>query len=386
MFQRTMQKELKEAAIKLPIVTLLGPRQSGKTTLVKETFPHKPYVNMESTHLCRMAADDPLAFLAQYPKGAILDEIQEVPSLLSYIQVRVDENQKKGEFILTGSHQMELHEAISQSLAGRTMILHLLPLSLEELMQAKIDCSLDSILYQGCYPRVHADQLNPTQTYASYVRTYLERDVRNLLKVHDLHLFQRFMMLAASRVGQILNKNSLASDVGIDAKTIESWISILEACYILYRLPPYFENFGKRIVKSPKIYFCDVGLVAYLLGIETVDQMVRDPLRGYLFENLVVNELMKARFNQGLDPRLFFYQIAGRQEVDLLYQRGHQLLPIEIKSARTYNSSFLSGLHQFEKITPERCITPHLIYSGDEEISIQGVQLLNYRHASRLIQ
>lgn len=385
MFQRTMQKELKESAKKLPIVTLLGPRQSGKTTLVRETFPHKPYVNMESAHLREMAISDPLAFLAQYPKGAILDEIQEAPSLLSYIQVRVDETKEKGEFILTGSHQMELHEAISQSLAGRTMILHLLPLSLEELMQAGIDCSLDAILYQGCYPRVHADQLNPTQTYASYVRTYLERDIRTLLKVHDLHLFQRFMMLAASRVGQVLNKNSLAADIGIDAKTVESWLSILEACYILYRLPPYFENFGKRIIKSPKIYFCDVGLVAYLLGIETIDQMVRDPLRGHLFENLVVNELMKARFNQGLDPRLFFYQIAGRQEIDLLYQRGHELIPIEIKSARTYNSSFLSGLNEFKKIAPQRCANPHLIYGGEEEINIQGVQLLNYRHTARAI-
>lgn len=385
MFYRIMQKELEKAAETLPIVTILGPRQSGKTTLVKQTFPNKPYVNLESIHIRELATSDPIAFLEQYPEGAILDEIQEVPKLLSYIQVRVDASGRKGEYILTGSHQLELNAAISQSLAGRVAILHLLPLSLEELVMAGIEKSIDATLYEGCYPRVHADHLNPTKTYASYVRTYIERDIRMILQVHNLDLFQKFMKLAASRVGQIFNKDNLAGEVGVSAKTIGHWLSILEACYIVYRLPPYFDNFGKRAVKSPKIYFCDVGLVAYLLGIETVEQMARDPLKGNLFENLVVNELMKARFNQGLDPRLYFYQISGRSEVDLIYQRGHELVPIEIKSSRTFNSSLISGLKNFAKIVPDRCANPHLIYSGDEEMKVGDVQLLNYRHAAKIV-
>lgn len=380
-----MQKELELAAKQYPIVTVLGPRQSGKTTLVKETFPNKPYVNMESIHVRELALSDPVAFLEKYPQGAILDEIQEIPELLSYIQVRVDASNRKGEFILTGSHQVLLNDAISQSLAGRVAILHLLPLSLEELMMAGIEKSLDEILYEGCYPRVHVDKLNPTKAYAGYVRTYIERDIRMLLQVHNLHLFQKFLILSASRVGQLFNKETLAGEVGVSSKTIGHWLSILEACYIVYRLPPYFDNFGKRVVKSPKIYFCDVGLVAYLLGIETVEQMARDPLKGHLFENLVLNELMKARFNQGLDPRLYFYQISGRLEVDLIYQRGHELIPIEIKSSRTFNPSLISGIKSFKKIVSERCESPYLIYSGDEEMKIGDVQLLNYRHAAKIV-
>lgn len=380
-----MQKELEKAAKKFPIVTVLGPRQSGKTTLVRQTFPNKPYVNLESLHMKDLAISDPIAFLELYPDGAILDEIQEVPQLLSFIQVRVDASNRKGEFILTGSHQLELNAAISQSLAGRVAILHLLPLSLEELMLAGIEKSVDEILYEGCYPRVHADQLNPTKTYSSYVRTYIERDIRMILQVHNLDLFQKFMMLAASRVGQIFSKDGIAGEVGVSSKTIGHWLSILEACYIIYRLPPYFENFGKRAVKSPKIYFCDVGLVAYLLGIETVEQMARDPLRGHLFENLVVNELMKARYNQGLDPRLYFYQITGRNEVDLIYQKGHELIPIEVKSTRTFNSSLVSGIKNFQKIAPDRCVDPHLIYSGDEEMKIGDIQLLNYRRTAQIV-
>lgn len=385
MYHRIMQEELERAAQQLPIVTVLGPRQSGKTTLVKQTFPNKPYINMESIHVRELAATDPVAFLEQYPEGAIFDEIQEVPQLLSYIQVRVDISQQPGEFILTGSHQLMLNDAISQSLAGRVALLHLLPLSLEEMSMAAIEKPVDITLYEGCYPRVHAHQLNPTKTYASYVRTYIERDIRMLLQVHNLDLFQKFIVLAAARVGQIFNKDSLAGEVGVSAKTIGHWLSILEACYIVYRLPPYFDNFGKRAVKSPKIYFCDVGLAAYLLGIESADQMARDPLRGNLFENLIVNELMKARFNRGLDPRLYFYLIAGRQKVDLIYQRGHELIPIEIKSTRTFNTSLVSGLKSFITLAPDRCVNPCLIYSGDEEMKVGGIQLLNYRHAAKAI-
>lgn len=380
-----MQKELESSAKQLPIVTVLGPRQSGKTTLVRQTFPNKPYVNMESIHVREFAVNDPVAFLGQFPDGAILDEIQEAPSLLSYIQVRIDESKRKGEFILTSSHQIELHHAGSQSLAGRTAVLHLLPMSIEELLMAGIDKPLDVTLFEGGYPRVHLDHLDPTKTYASYVRTYLERDVRMILQVQNLGLFQKFIILCASRVGQIFNKESIAGEVGVSAKTIGNWLSILEACYIIYRLPPYFESFGKRVVKSPKIYFCDVGLVAYLLGIESVEQMARDPLRGNLFENLIVNELMKARFNRGLDPRLTFFQVAGRNEVDVLYQKGHQLIPIEIKSSMTFNSSFLSGIHNFRKIAQEKCAEGYVVYGGVEEGKVGIDSMINYRHAGQIV-
>lgn len=386
MFRRLMQSELEIAAKQLPVITILGPRQSGKTTLVQQTFPDKPYVNMESLHIRELATQDPIHFLEQYPEGAIFDEIQEVPNLLSYIQVRVDATKRNGEFILTGSHQLQLNQAISQSLAGRVAILHLLPLSLEEFELAQINKTLDQTLFEGCYPRILANQLNPTKTYASYVQTYIERDIRMMLQVHNLTLFQKFMTLCASRVGQILNKDSLASDVGVSAKTIGQWLSILEACYIVYRLPPYFENFGKRAVKSPKIYFCDVGLVAYLLGIESPEQMSRDPLRGHLFENLVVNELMKARFNRGLEPRLYFYQVTGRNEVDLLYQKGHKLALIEIKSSRTFNNSFISGIESFKKLVPDKCSSSYLVYAGDDELTVKNIQLLNYRHSSKITQ
>lgn len=385
MYYRIMETELKVSASKLPVVTVLGPRQSGKTTLARKTFPNKPYVNMESLHVREIAKHDPISFLASYPDGAIFDEIQEIPELLSYIQVRVDETKKAGEFILTGSHQVTLNEAISQSLAGRTAILHLLPLSLEELQLAGIKKTVDEILLTGCYPRVYAEDLNPTKTYASYIRTYIERDIRMILQVQNLDLFQKFLVLCAARIGQIFNKESMAGEVGVSAKTIGNWISILEACYIIYRLPPYFENFGKRVIKSPKIYFCDVGLVAYLLGIESVEQMARDPLRGNLFENLIVNELMKARYNKGLDPRLYFYQVAGRNEVDVIYQRGHDLIPIEIKSTRTFNTSLLSGIQSFKKITLDRCPNSYLIYAGEPESKVNEIQLINYLNSSKIM-
>lgn len=386
MFKRKMNEELLEAAKGYPVVTLLGPRQSGKTTLVKETFPEKPYVNLERLHMRELAMNDPEGFLSDYPEGAILDEIQAAPQLLSSIQVRVDESKKKGEFILTGSHQMALHEAISQSLAGRTAILHLLPLSLEELQMVGMEKSLDDLLFEGCYPAVQSEQLNPTKTYANYVATYLERDIRKMMQVHNVGLFEKFLILIASRIGQILNKESLAGEVGVDAKTIGSWLAILESCYIIYRLHPYFENFGKRVIKSPKIYFCDVGLASYLLGIENRNQISRDPLRGNLVENLVVIELMKARFNRGLDPRLYFYQVSGRTEVDIIFQRGRELIPIEIKSSKTFNSSFLQGIRKFQKIAENRTPNSFLVYAGDQEVNVQGIQLINFRNSYRIIQ
>lgn len=386
MFHRAITDELVLASKTYPIVTLMGPRQSGKTTLVKEIFPNKPYINLEAPDIRELASVDPRGFLEQYPDGAILDEIQRVPSLLSYIQVIVDEKKQiKGMFILTGSHQLELHQAISQSLVGRTALLHLLPLSLTEMSEAKISFTLDQVLLQGGYPRILKDHLEPTKAYRNYVQTYLEKDLRSLIHVKDLMQFQRFVRICAGRIGQLLNLESLSNDVGVSSHTIKEWISILEASFILIRLQPYFDNFGKRLIKSPKIYFTDVGLAAYLLGIENVDQMNRDPLRGNLVENLVVIELLKARLNKGLNPQLHFFRDAHGHEVDLIFQSGNSLIPIEIKSARTFNKEFLKNLLYFQNIAGDRCTKGYVIYAGDQEQNIGPFRLINYSHAAQAV-
>ncbi|MEN8236029.1 MAG: ATP-binding protein [Pseudomonadota bacterium] len=382
MFYRQMSTELKSMAKQYPVITVTGPRQSGKTTLVKQIFAHKPYANLEALGTRELAETDPIGFMDRYPHGAIIDEIQRCPKLLSEIQVRVDAANNKGMFILTGSHQVELHSAISQSLAGRTSILHLLPMSMEELANEQIHFRLDEILYQGCFPGIYDDQLNPTKAYSSYVQTYLERDLRQMIEVKNLQLFQKFLKLCAGRIGQIFNRESLANEVGITSKTVSYWISILEASYIIFLLPPYFENFGKRAIKSSKIYFTDVGLAAFLLGIEQISQMERDPLRGHLFENLIILELMKWRWNQGLEHRLYFYRDSHHNEIDIIFQRGHELVPIEIKSAKTFNSSFLKGLLLFKELTGKRCQDPCLIYTGTDEQMVKGIKLVNYSRAA----
>lgn len=386
MFKRKISKELKYASKKYPVVTIMGPRQSGKTTIVKNVFPKKPYVNLESLQMKELAESDPIAFLDKYPKGAILDEIQTVPKLLSEIQVRVDDSKLKGMFILTGSHQFKLHEAISQSLAGRTAILNLLPLSLEELKENKIKKNLDEILYKGFFPRIYNDKLNPTKAYSYYIQTYFEKDLRKILEIKNLRLFQKFLKLCAGRIGQIFNKENLANEVGVSAKTINNWISILEASHLIFLLPPYFENFNKRIIKSPKLYFTDVGLASFLLGIENISQIERDPLRGFLFENLIILELIKYRYNRGLDHNLYFYRDSQKNEIDVLFKKGHNLIPIEIKSAKTFNKSFLKNLLFFKKLTTTRCLKPSLIYSGKEEQMIEKVKLINFNNSSKAIE
>ncbi|SCA63913.1 Uncharacterized protein SCG7109_BO_00030 [Chlamydiales bacterium SCGC AG-110-M15] len=386
MYKRQMVKELISASRDYPVVTIMGPRQSGKTTLVKGAFPDKPYANLESLRTRELAEVDPIGFLDRYPQGLILDEIQRCPKLLSEIQVRVDAVDIKGMYILTGSHQIGLRGAIAQSLAGRTAILHLLPLSLQELDEAQIEYDLDEVLLHGCFPRIYNDQLNPSKAYGNYVQTYLERDLRQMIEVKDLQLFQRFLKLCAGRTGQLLKKENLAGEVGVSAKTIAHWISILEASYLIFLLPPYFENFGKRAIKSPKLYFCDVGLLTYLLGIDSIKQVERDPLRGNLVENLVILELIKSRWNQGLDHHLFFYRDSQNNEVDVLFQKGHELVPIEIKAAKTFNRSFLKGLSYFKKLLGERSQDPALIYSGEDEQMLGDVHLLHYTHSYRAIQ
>lgn len=385
MIEREMAAELHSVAQQYPIVVLLGPRQSGKTTLVRETFTHKEYVNLEELDIRSYAQKDPRGFLAQYPKGAIFDEIQHAPNLLSYLQVLVDERQLNGDFILTGSHQLEVHQAVTQSLAGRVAILNLLPLTIHELSGANIEQSEDEYLFRGFYPRIYQHNLQPTKAYKNYHNTYVEWDVRQLINVKELSTFDKFITLCAGRIGQELNMNSLSNEVGVSSHTIKQWLSILEASFLIILLRPYYENLGKRVVKSPKLYFVDVGFAAYLLGITDMTQLTRDPLRGNLFENMVIMELIKYRYNKGWEANVYFYRDNQRNEVDVIYKYANELIPIEIKSAKTFNVEFTKGIDYFEKLVGQRCGAKTIIYAGDREMKIDNIHILNYKHAQQAI-
>jgi uncharacterized protein len=386
MIKREMETSLKDLARSYPIVTIFGPRQSGKTTLVQNCFPEKPYVNLEEPDTRLLAEQDPRSFFRQFPDGAIIDEIQRVPSLLSYLQAHVDKDKRKGLFILTGSHQLLLKQEISQSLAGRTAILHLLPLTLAELHSVFTPLDLNQQLLNGFYPRIFVDHLNPSIAYRSYLETYVERDLAQIINIKDLSNFQRFMKLCAGRIGSLLNKNSLSGDLGVSSSTIESWLSVLEASHIIMRIQPYYENFGKRIIKSQKLYFTDPGFAAYLLGIETVNQMDRDPIRPYLFENLVLLEMVKSRYNVGYDHQISFYRDQHQHEVDFIFQSGHTLIPIEVKSGETINLDFFKGLNYFSALVGERFSGGYLIYSGAKMQSVNNFAVLNYQEARMCVE
>lgn len=365
MITRSIQPLLLKLAATYPVITLSGPRQAGKTTLTKMAFPGYNYCNLEHPELRLLAQQDPKSFMLQYPSPVIIDEIQRVPELLSYIQVEVDRIGKNGMFILTGSQQLQLNASVSQSLAGRTALLTLLPFSLQELIQYN-DSALtrDKILFKGFLPRVYDQHQEPLMAYRNYLQTYVERDVRQLVNIKDLHVFETFLKLLAGRVGQLVNFNSLASDTGVSAVTIANWLSVLEASYIIYRLNPYFENLGKRVIKSPKIYFTEPGLACYLLGIEDESQIARDPLLGNLFENVVVMEAVKARYNKGFDAGLYFYRDSNHNEIDLLWKKDGELFPVEIKSAQTFTESFTKNILKFKRNKPSKnkgC----LVYGGE---------------------
>jgi uncharacterized protein len=377
---RDITKELLEMATSYPVVTLMGPRQSGKTTTVRRLFKDKPYVSLENMDERNFAGQDPRGFLDRFPDGCILDEIQRQPELLSYIQGIVDERDLKGMFILTGSHQLSLHETISQSLAGRTAILKLLPLTIGELSRSGTDLSLEEYILNGMYPRIYKDNINPAKLYRDYVQTYIERDVRQIINVKDLGMFQKFLKLCAGRIGQLFNSNNMSNELGVSYHTVQNWLSVLEASFIIFKLQPYYENFGKRLIKSPKIYFTDVGLASYLLDIREVSQVSRDPLRGNLVENLVILELYKAYFNRGIEPPFFFYRDSNGHEVDLVIKSGNVLTPVEIKSSRTFNSEFLKNLNYFKSMAKERCGKGYVVYSGDQEQSVGFVKVINYKN------
>ncbi len=372
MIERNIVPLLRQLASQYPVVTLTGPRQSGKTTVARALFPGKPYVTLEDPDVRRFATDDPRGFLGSYAHGAIFDEIQRAPELPSYLQAIVDANSKPGQFILTGSQQFELMTQVTQSLAGRTGIARLLPFTLAETVRLRnrgTPLDLAGTLLTGFYPRIHDRNLNPSQALADYFATYVERDLRQLAAVHDLQRFERFVRLCAGRTGQLLNLNSLGNDAGISHSTARAWIDLLQTSYIVYLLPPWFVNTGKRLIKSPKLYFYDVGLASWLLGLRTPEQVARDPLWGSLFENFIIMEALKDRLNAGESNEMYFYRDSEGNEVDLLLPNGGRLHAIEIKAGATVNLDYFKGLKTFAAHHPKAVAGGSVVYGGAQNQS-----------------
>lgn len=367
--ERTISPLLTASFDSYPVVTVTGPRQSGKTTLCRTTFGHLPYFNMERPDFREMVAADPRGFLSRAADGAMIDEVQRVPELFSYLQVHVDERRRNGMFVLTGSEQFRLSESISQSLAGRTAILRLLPFTIEEAETIRPSMSVDELLFTGFYPRIYDHQLHPPQALGDYFETYVERDVRHLGGVRDLSTFQRFVRLCAGRIGQLLNLQSLGNDAGVSHTTARHWISVLEASYVAFVLPPLHANVSKRLIKTPKLYFHDVGLAAWLLGVESASQLATHPLRGALFENLAVAEVLKYRFNTGRRENLFFYRDSSGLEIDLVYPLGNRFVPIEIKAGQTVTGSQTAALERFAGLFASDAANPILVHGGDADLS-----------------
>ncbi|NLK56386.1 MAG: ATP-binding protein [Bacteroidales bacterium] len=366
-----------------PVITMTGPRQSGKTTLLRKVFKQLPYYSLENLDVRHFALNDPIGFLTQHQEGMILDEVQNAPDLLSYIQGLVDENREK-RFILSGSSQFSVIKKVTQSLAGRTGVLELLPLSYKEVKTEADKKTLDELLLTGFYPVLYTAENTPKLFYPSYVKTYLERDVRDLLQIKDIIQFQTFLRLCAGRIGSLFNASELSSEVGVSVNTIKSWLSVLQASYIFKLLPPFYENIRKRLTKTPKLYFCDIGLACYLLGIETEQQLARDKMRGHLFENFIVMEAFKNRHNQGKDSNLFFYRDSNGVEVDLLLKNGNDYSAIEIKSSQTYHPEFEIGIQSLSTLLENRLTNKAILYAGDFENETAEIQLFNYKNMNCL--
>lgn len=367
MIKRIAGSHARAAFEKYPVLTITGPRQSGKTTLARSVFSDLAYFNLEDLGTREFALEDPIGFLANVPDGSVIDEIQRAPRLMSQIQVRVDEAGADGMFVLTGSSQLSLMDSVSQSLAGRTTLLKLLPFSVPEVAAIGGDTDPDELMFHGGFPRIYDRGLDPTATLGDYVETYVERDLRSFAQIRDLSLFRRFVRLCAGRVGQLMNLTSLAADVGVSKTTASSWLSILEASYIVFLLQPYHANIRKRLVKSPKLYFHDVGLASYLLGIENSRQISTHPLRGNLFENLVVTEVIKHRYNVGKRASCTFYRDSSGHEVDLLIEHGGRVHPFEVKAGRTISREFFRGFETLRNDLGDQVSRPILVYGGDRD-------------------
>ena len=381
-FKRHMTPLLRQRAAISPVVTVTGPRQSGKTTLCRQAFGELPYANLERPDIRDFAQEDPRSFLQAFAQGGVIDEIQRVPDLLSWIQVMVDVQRPAAPLVLTGSHQIDLLKGVSQSLAGRTSLLQLLPMSVNEIREAGLHRSTDALIHQGGYPRIHAERLDPSVVLSDYFATYAERDLRQLMEVRRLDDFRRFVRLAAGRVGQVLNVHSLAADAGVSDRTARDWLSVLEASHLVWLLPPWHENLGKRLTKAHKLYFCDVGLAAWLIGITQAAQLSSHPLRGALFENLVVMEFVKHALHRGERPDLHFFRDSNGLEVDLLVGNGlppGQLGLVEIKSGQTVSSSWFKPMERVaQALGPTRIGRRMMIYGGSEHQMRQGVEVVGF--------
>lgn len=382
---RELAGTIEEASRYFSVITITGPRQSGKTTLIRNEFKHLPYYSLENLDIRAFALNDPIAFLNRHQEGMILDEVHNAPNLLSYIQGIVDE-QADRRFILSGSSQFAMLKTLTQSLAGRSAVFELLPLSYSEIREQAEPKSLDELIFDGFYPAIYSGRNIPKFLYPSYVKTYLDKDVRDLLKVKDMMQFHLFLSLCAGRIASLFKVSELANEVGVSSHTITSWLSVLQASYIVTLLPPYFENSRKRLTKTPKLYFIDTGLACHLLGIESAQQLARDKMRGALFENFVVMEAMKKRYNLGKSGNLYFYRDSHQNEVDLISKSSSGLHAMEIKSSMTYHPNFEKSLKQMEKWINEPVIGKAVVYAGLMENMEGEIKLVNYTHLDEILE
>lgn len=381
---RKIEETILEASKYFSVIAVSGPRQSGKSTLLTQLFPLYEKYSLKDLNILDYAKNDPIAFLNQTDEGMFIDEIQRCPQLLDYIQGIVDNNPKR-HFALSGSSNFEVMKNLSESLVGRAGVFELLPMSIQE-VTGKVDLdNLNQILYNGLYPSICAKKNIAKFFYPSYVRTYLEKDVRDLLQIKDQIRFTKFLKLCAARIGSLFNASELGAEVGVSSKTISHWLSVLQASYLITLLPPYYENIPKRLVKSPKLYFNDPGLACYLLDIETPQQLDRDKMRGAIFENMIVMEAIKHRYNMGLEGGVFFYRDSNQNEVDLLIKQEGELTAIEVKSSMTYSSSFEKALTQIEGWIKTPISKKAIVYSGDFENTSGNINLINYRHISSIL-
>ena len=374
-----MEDVIKEASQYFSVISVTGPRQSGKSTLLKHLFPDIPRYSMKDVNVREFAEHDPVAFLHQHPMGMFIDEVQKVPQLLEYIQGIVDDN-PDCRFLLTGSSNFELLHGLCESLPGRAGVYELLPMTYHESESTMSAKPLDEFLYNGLYPAICAEKNKARLFYPSYVKTYLERDVRDLLKIKDQMQFMKFMKLCAARVGSIFNASELAGQIGVDSKTITNWLSVLQASYLVTLLPPYYENISKRLVKSPKLYFNDPGLACYLLDIESPRQLARDKMRGAIFENYIVMEVIKHRYNRGLLNGVYFYRDSNQNEVDILLKEEGEITAIEVKSSMTYHTSFEADISHLSDWIKTPVVKKMVVYTGDFENTTSDIKILNYRH------
>jgi len=385
LIHRKLENTLKDVFDYFPVITLTGPRQSGKTTLCRMAFPNMPYVNFEDLSTLAEVQSDPKGFLDKYPNGLIIDEVQNYPEILSYLQVAVDDALFKGRndfhYIVTGSNNFALLEKVAQSMAGRTAVIVLLPLSTKELLADRGNLSTSELILYGGYPAVwqvppHARRM----LLSNYYTTYIERDIRKLINIKDLQAFQTFIRLCAARIGQEFNASNLAVETGVAVNTIRHWISILSASYVVYLLHPYFANIGKRLTKMPKIYFYDTGLASFLLGIQTIEQMDTHPLRGSLFENLVVNNIMKSGCNKGEEDQLFFYRDKSKHEVDVLRLQHGNIEAYEVKSCKTYSQDLFINLNYLKPLLKDNLTKTMVIYDGEQENFSPDNGFCNFRN------